>query len=97
MSEKRPLTLTLTKVWFDLIKCGFKKEEYRQIKPFFNSRLEGRSYDKVIFINGYHPGARRICLQVTGIAKAKGNPEWGGDPKNKQWVISLGKLLWSKG
>ena len=97
MTKKRILTLTLTKYLYDLIECGYKKEEYREIKPFFNSRFEGRSYDEVVFINGYHPGARRMCLQVTGIKKAKGVPDWGGDPHHKQWVIYLGKLLWSKG
>ena len=33
------LTLPLKKKWFDLIKAGVKKEEYREIKPFWEKRL----------------------------------------------------------
>ena len=29
----KTLTLSLKKQWFDLIKAGVKKEEYREIKP----------------------------------------------------------------
>lgn len=38
MSEK-VLYLSLKKKWFDLIKSGVKKEEYREIKPFWEKRL----------------------------------------------------------
>ena len=98
MIERREtLTLILTKLWYDLILCGFKKEEYREIKPFWNSRLEGKSYKQVVFINGYHPDARRMCFEVLDIKKDYGNPDWGGDLNHKDWVISLGKMKWSKG
>ena len=30
------LHLNLTKKWFDMIEAGEKKEEYREIKPFWN-------------------------------------------------------------
>lgn len=33
------LHLTLKKKWFDLIASGEKKEEYREIKPYWVSRL----------------------------------------------------------
>ena len=29
----KTLTLSLKKQWFDMIKAGIKKEEYREIKP----------------------------------------------------------------
>lgn len=31
----KTLTLSLKKKWFDLIKAGAKKEEYREIKPLY--------------------------------------------------------------
>lgn len=34
------LTLTIKKKWFDMIKSGEKKEEYREIKPYYDSRFE---------------------------------------------------------
>lgn len=35
----KTLTLSLKKQWFDMIKAGIKKEEYREIKPFWKKRL----------------------------------------------------------
>ena len=33
------LTLPIKKQWFDMILNGTKKEEYREIKPYYDSRL----------------------------------------------------------
>lgn len=33
------LTLPIKKKWFDMILSGRKKEEYREIKPYYNSRF----------------------------------------------------------
>lgn len=35
----KTLQLTLKKKWFDMIKSGEKKEEYREIKPYWIKRL----------------------------------------------------------
>jgi hypothetical protein len=35
----KTLHLTLKKKWFDMIASGEKKEEYREIKPYWASRL----------------------------------------------------------
>lgn len=37
--EKKVLTLTVSKLWFDMIAAGDKTEEYREIKPYWVSRL----------------------------------------------------------
>lgn len=34
------LTLPIRKKWFDMILSGEKKEEYRELKPYWESRLE---------------------------------------------------------
>lgn len=33
------ITLTIKKKWFDMILSGEKREEYREIKPYYDSRL----------------------------------------------------------
>ena len=38
-STQKTLKLTLCRQWFDLIKSGEKKEEYREIKPYWINRL----------------------------------------------------------
>ena len=35
----KTLKLTLTRKWFDMILRGEKKEEYREIKPYWEQRL----------------------------------------------------------
>ena len=37
--EKKVLTLTVSKKWFDMIADGKKDEEYREIKPYWVARL----------------------------------------------------------
>nr|WP_295440284.1 hypothetical protein [uncultured Prevotella sp.]DAV55018.1 MAG TPA: ASCH domain protein [Caudoviricetes sp.] len=37
--EKKVLTLSVKKEWFDKILSGEKKEEYREIKPYWGARL----------------------------------------------------------
>ena len=37
--EKKVLTLTVSKLWFNMIVAGRKTEEYREIKPYWASRL----------------------------------------------------------
>ena len=37
--KKKVLTLTVSKQWFDMIVAGEKKEEYREIKPYWIKRL----------------------------------------------------------
>ena len=50
--HSRDMVLTLKKQWFDMILSGQKKEEYREVKPYWTKRFEnyfGRHYD---FSNG---------------------------------------------
>lgn len=36
------LTLPIKKKWFDMIKTREKKEEYREIKPYYTTRFYGK-------------------------------------------------------
>jgi hypothetical protein len=51
--ELRVLHLTLHKAAFDAIADGYKTEEYRKPRKWIKSRLEGKEYDAVLFVNGY--------------------------------------------
>ncbi|MBO6031875.1 MAG: hypothetical protein J6Q22_10580 [Prevotella sp.] len=37
---KKMLVLPMKKKWFDMILSGKKKEEYREFKPYWNSRVD---------------------------------------------------------
>ena len=101
------LSLTLKKKWFDMIASGEKKEEYREIKDHWTSRLlhfkfDGtpyvyphmiKWYDEVEFINGYKPNAPRIRVEFKGVKIGKAVPEWSDNWQGDVFVIKLGEIL----
>ncbi|PIO07908.1 hypothetical protein COU59_02525 [Candidatus Pacearchaeota archaeon CG10_big_fil_rev_8_21_14_0_10_34_12] len=83
----RVLHLTLHKKWFDEIKSGKKKEEYREIKPYWINRLfdnkgKPKNFDIVEFRNGYSKNARKMSVEFLGLKKIK-----------SEIVIKLGELI----
>lgn len=66
----RILHLTLHRQWFDDIAVGIKKNEYREVKPYWTRRLVGRTYDEIHFRNGYHKDAPFMRVEYIGMTKA---------------------------
>lgn len=91
--EKKTLYLTLKKQWFDLINCGIKTEEYREIKPYWEKRLNNKSYDIVEFRNGYQKDAPKMVFKINEIIKGKGRTEWGAISDENYFVIRLGERI----
>jgi hypothetical protein len=84
--EKRVLSLTLMREYFDAIAEGTKRFEYRECKPYWSARLEGRDYDEVHFRNGYATEAPFMRVQFKGTKKRKRNGEI-------VYAIALGKMI----
>jgi hypothetical protein len=76
------LHLTLEREWFDDIVKGIKHEEYRDLKDYWKSRLEGRKYDIVRFRNGYATDAPEMDIEFLGV-----------DKRRSCYAIRLGKIL----
>lgn len=79
--------MTLKKKWFDLIKSGEKKVEYREIKHYWTKRLfdgngEIKKYDFIIFRNGYSKDAPKMKVEFKGV---------------KEIILSEDILGWKKG
>ena len=91
MPDKKILHLTLKKKWFNEIASGEKTEEYREIKPYWETRLEGKEYDEIYFKNGYTKTAPFMRVEWCGCKKGWG-PMIGG-VSEKQYIIKLGKIL----
>jgi hypothetical protein len=73
------LLLRVTKQYFDEIKNGIKKEEYREVKQYWRSRIEGKKFDLVEIVHGY--GGERICFPWNGyIIKDIVHPQFGNMP-----------------
>lgn len=85
--QKKTLKIIIKKQFFDLIKQGKKKKEYRKVSKFWVSRLydykkeDFKQYDYIEFINGYSKNARRLIVEFKGIIL---------DKKNHEFVIKLG-------
>lgn len=101
--DKAILHLNLTAKWFDLIAAGEKKEEYREIKPYWNRffsahiKIKGRQYhpsDVIIcFSNGYAKNRRQMKVACRNLVQRHGRPEWGAKPNTQYHTLILGEIL----
>ena len=91
------LTLPIKKKWFDMILSGEKKEEYREIKPYWTKRFgwtdEGEEKTiyltkNVIFKNGYGKNSPQIKCYVK-IEYGYGKEEWGAEPNKLYYVLKI--------
>ena len=89
---QKPLFLTIKKEFFDMIKAGEKKEEYRSIKQYYYDRFKS-SPQTVIFQNGYSPNSPRIEVEIKNIYEGKAKPKWAAGYSGECYVIKLGKIL----
>ena len=96
------LTLPIKKKWFDMILSGEKKEEYREIKPYYDSRFRFVDYPDlktktiqsattIRFRNGYSKQDPMIECRVC-IKKGYGKPEWGAEPNKLYYVLKILKV-----
>lgn len=99
------LTLPIKKKWFDMILSGEKKEEYREIKPYYRSRFANvfvmypysgipYGYDtaKIKFRNGYSntaPSFVARCKLDIGL----GREEWGAEPGVDYYILKIEKIV----
>lgn len=96
--DKSILPMTLKKQWFDMILLGIKKEEYREIKEYWNSRLmlnsdSFKKFSIVRFTNGYGADKPSFDIECKGIRIGEGEPEWGGNEGNIVFIIKLGEII----
>lgn len=93
------LTLPIKKKWFDMILSGEKKEEYRDIKPYYKSRFEklfpfvgNVDYkEKICFRNGYSSNSPSLiaeCSLRVGIGRA----EWGAVQYRPYYVLEIHRV-----
>ena len=76
----KTLHLTLKKKWFDQILAGTKKIEYREIKPYWTTRLfdkagKPKKFDIIEFRNGYSKDCRKMRVEFKELRINKGNYE----------------------
>jgi hypothetical protein len=84
--QKIVLELPVDFKYYDMIVYEGKREEYRDIKPYWEKRL-ARPYTHVRFRRGYTKTTAEFRL--IGIRTGEGRPKWGGIPGKKVFVIAF--------
>lgn len=94
------LTLPIKKKWFDMILSGEKKEEYREIKPYYTNRFNslfrmypidnpiGNDTNLIAFKNGYSK-LSPLFVAKCSLTRGTGNPEWGAEPGKEYYVLKI--------
>ena len=91
------LTLPIKKKWLDMIVSGEKKEEYREITPYYTARFHNRESDEenineCILRNGYSKDSPSIGIDFW-LDIGKGREDWGAE-KGKVYYILVIKRVW---
>lgn len=89
----RVLHLTIKKKWFDMILSGDKTEEYREIKPYWQSRLFNEKYTHVMFHNGYKSDSPKALFELEKISIGEGRFAWGAQKGVEVFILALGKRV----
>ncbi len=89
LSRRPILHLNLKGDWYFDIEHGDKREEYREVKPFYNRIFDEYGYVKikgveyhateilVCFSNGYATDRPQMYWTLTNLAISQGKEKWG--------------------
>lgn len=101
------LVLPIKKKWFDMILAGEKKEEYREIKPYYETRFcnwfgiivkkDGSivrpclGNQLVMFRNGYKKDSPSF-VAMCSVKIGTGMEEWGAEKGKKYFVLTIHEI-----
>jgi hypothetical protein len=99
------LVLPIKRKWYEMILSGEKKEEYREIKPYYRSRFSkvfamspyssiscSNDEHEVLFRNGYSSTSPSFSAMCT-LDIRTGKEEWGAEPGKEYYVLTVKKIL----
>ncbi len=99
---KQILHLNLTRKWFDMIKSGEKREEYRAMSPYWirvfiqfpkrikiKNKLYIPSEVTICFSNGYSKTREQIFVECKGLEIGEGKKEWGAEEGVNYFILRL--------
>lgn len=100
-SECAILPLVLKGKWYDMIASGEKKEEYRDVKPFWKKRIENILHHPHSILVAFSRGYKKqdmffVCDAILLIRNEvnwrRRKVEWG-EPETPHYVIKLGERV----
>ena len=95
------LTLPIKKKWMDMILSGEKKEEYRELKPYYMHRFNRlwlgsligfKAKRKIRFRNGYRRNAPSF-IAVCTLDIGEGRPEWGAQRGKDYYILKIVEVM----
>lgn len=91
------LVLPIKKKWFDMILSGEKKEEYREIKPYYDKRIGHYAIGTgkittLVLRNGYSYNSPAIKCRCS-ISIGTGIEGWGAEPNINYYVIKILEII----
>ena len=103
------LTLTIKKEWFDMILSGEKKEEYREIKPYYETRfmtvygiawiyggikVKGReSPIKEILFKNGYSKNSPQFVAKCALHIGTGKEEWGAEQNKEYYILRIHEII----
>ena len=96
------LTLPIKREWFELILCGIKKEEYREVNSYYEKRFRNIGLldsagmptpmeATIILRNGYSKASPTIMVDVT-MAYGEGCLEWGAELGERYFILRIERV-----
>jgi hypothetical protein len=85
------LTLPIKRKWFDMIESGEKKEEYREITPYYEARLGKYMKEglfQIILRAGYRKNSPKMSC-IVWLNKGTGRQEWGAEPGKMYFILRV--------
>lgn len=89
------LFIIIKRKYFDQIKAGAKKEEYREMTEYWSNRLIDRNYDNIIFQAGYQKESPRLKVKFNGVERKKITHEFFNNETKEVFAIQLGDKIYT--
>ena len=95
------LTLPIKRKWFYMILSGEKKEEYRDITPYYEARFSklwqgsligGKAERAIKFRNGYSSSSPYFIAKCT-LETGHGKEKWGADPGKEYFILTIKEII----
>lgn len=84
------LTLPIKRKWFDMIASGEKKEEYRDVKQYYRTRLVKLDYPcKIRFRAGYSKKSPLMECTIKSLSLGLGIIKWGAEPETQYFILAI--------
>lgn len=75
-----------------MIASGEKKEEYREIKKYYQTRFQNNIFDTITFSNGYSKDRLQMVVELKSVKIGGGLKEWGA-PEIVCYKLILGEII----